>query len=567
MKRLADLKIRTRLILNSVVIIVFASIAIFLAIFFIGRLNNGIDTLQETSLPINIATQDIRRNIILIERNMLDMVLTDDLELVNELVDKNKERNENIDESFVTFSDIVSSFYSEMVEKLRIGIMKLKEVQHSIENILEQSSGEEWKEAEKILRESYIPFSKEIREDFIEISDAIENMLNTSTNRIQKFSNLAQIIIVLFIISFIIVAIVLVGKLIKDIMKPLEEIDVAAKALLQGDFTSEITYDKNNEFGQVCGSIRESFAELKRVIGEISVSFSELSSGNFTIQPSMTFPGELREIEISGSNLIHSLNTMFSEMKTSIEQINSGAEQVSEASQELAQGATDQASSIQELSATFAEVAEQVKTTAVNSNKADELAKIAVDTVQKGLKEMQQMLIAMDEISKMSDDISKIINLIDDLAAQTNLLALNAAIEAARAGTAGKGFAVVAEEVKKLAQQSADAVKETTVLIENSNNVVVRGSGIAKNTNDMFSEIASSVAKVLDVLTNISETAQCQALSIEEMQIGVDQISAVVQANAAISEETSAASEELSGQANMLHSLSAQFKLLEDQSV
>ncbi|MDA3731348.1 methyl-accepting chemotaxis protein [Niameybacter massiliensis] len=567
MKRLADLKIRTRLILNSVVIIVFASIAIFLAIFFIGRLNNGIDTLQETSLPINIATQDIRRNIILIERNMLDMVLTDDLELVNELVDKNKERNENIDESFVTFSDIVSSSYSEMVEKLRMGIMKLKEVQHSIENILEQSSGEEWKEAEKILRESYIPFSKEIREDFIEISDAIENMLNTSTNRIQKFSNLAQIIIVLIIISFIIVAIVLVGKLIKDIMKPLEEIDVAAKALLQGDFTSEITYDKNNEFGQVCGSIRESFAELKRVIGEISVSFSELSSGNFTIQPSMTFPGELREIEISGSNLIHSLNTMFSEMKTSIEQINSGAEQVSEASQELAQGATDQASSIQELSATFAEVAEQVKTTAVNSNKADELAKIAVDTVQKGLKEMQQMLIAMDEISKMSDDISKIINLIDDLAAQTNLLALNAAIEAARAGTAGKGFAVVAEEVKKLAQQSADAVKETTVLIENSNNVVVRGSGIAKNTNDMFSEIASSVAKVLDVLTNISETAQCQALSIEEMQIGVDQISAVVQANAAISEETSAASEELSGQANMLHSLSAQFKLLEDQSV
>lgn len=567
MKRLADLKIRTRLILNSVVIIVFASIAIFLAIFFIGRLNNAIDTLQETSLPINIATQDIRRNIILIERNMLDMVLTDDLELVNELVDKNKERNENIDESFVTFSDIVSSSYSEMVEKLRMGIMKLKEVQHSIENILEQSSGEEWKEAEKILRESYIPFSKEIREDFIEISDAIENMLNTSTNRIQKFSNLAQIIIVLFIISFIIVAIVLVGKLIKDIMKPLEEIDVAAKALLQGDFTSEITYDKNNEFGQVCGSIRESFAELKRVIGEISVSFSELSSGNFTIQPSMTFPGELREIEISGSNLIHSLNTMFSEMKTSIEQINSGAEQVSEASQELAQGATDQASSIQELSATFAEVAEQVKTTAVNSNKADELAKIAVDTVQKGLKEMQQMLIAMDKISKMSDDISKIINLIDDLAAQTNLLALNAAIEAARAGTAGKGFAVVAEEVKKLAQQSADAVKETTVLIENSNNVVVRGSGIAKNTNDMFSEIASSVAKVLDVLTNISETAQCQALSIEEMQIGVDQISAVVQANAAISEETSAASEELSGQANMLHSLSAQFKLLEDQSV
>nr|WP_295684421.1 methyl-accepting chemotaxis protein [uncultured Lachnoclostridium sp.] len=567
MKRLENLKIRTRLILNCVVIIVFASIAILLAVFFIGRLNSGIDLLQETVMPVNSAIGDIRRNIILTERNMLDMMAADDLELINELLLKNKERQKEIDESFTIFSDIVGSIYAEKVEELRGNIIKLIDVGHSIEGSIDQLHLEDKKEAEKILRESYIPLSIEMREYFKEINNEVEYMLNTSVDRLQKSSIMSQIIIVLITITFIILAIVLVCKLIKDIMKPIGEIDVAAKALLQGDFTSEITYDKNNEFGQVCGSIRESFAELKRIIGEISLAFSELSNGNFTIQPSMTFPGELREIEIAGCNLIHSLNTMFSEMKTSIEQIDSGAEQVSEASQELAQGSTDQASSIQELSANFAEVAEQVKTTAFNSNKADELAKIAGDTVQKGLKEMQQMLIAMDEISKMSDEISKIINLIDDLAAQTNLLALNAAIEAARAGTAGKGFAVVAEEVKKLAQQSADAVKETTVLIENSNNVVVKGSSIAKNTNDMFSEIATSVAKVLDVLSNISETAQCQALSIEEMQIGVDQISAVIQANAAISEETSAASEELSGQANILHSLCAQYKLLEDQSV
>lgn len=567
MKSLADLKIRTRLILNSVVIIVFSSISILLAVFFIGRLNSGIDSLQETAMPINYAVENIRRNIILIERNMLDMVQTDDLELINELLLKNKERDEEINKSFTTFSDIVSSFRGEEVEELRGDIIKLRDVQHLIESSIDQLHLEDKKEAEKILRESYIPLSKELRENLIKASDEVDNMLNTSTDKLQKFSIIAQIIIVLITISFIIVAVVLVCKLIKDIMKPIEEIDIAAKALLQGDFTSEITYDKNNELGQACVSIRESFAELKRVIGEITLAFSELSNGNFAIQPSMTFPGELREIEIAGSNLVHSLNNMFSEMKNSIDQIDSDAELLSASSQESAQGATEQASSIQELLANFSEVAEQVKTTAFNSNKADELAKVAGDTVQKGLKEMQEMLIAMDEINRMSDDISKIINLIDDIAAQTNLLALNAAIEAARAGTAGKGFAVVAEEVKKLAQQSADAVKETTVLIENSNNVVVRGSSIAKNTNDMFSEIASSVSKVLDVLSNISETAQCQALSIEEMQVAVDQISAVTQENAATSEETSAVSEELSEQVHVLNSLCAQYKLLEDRTV
>lgn len=231
MKRLEGLKIKNRLILNSAAIIIFSSISILLAVFFIGKLNNGIDSLQNKALPVNSATENIRRNIIIIERNMLDMVLTDDLELVNDLLYKNIESTHEIDESFETFSDIVSDSYSKKVEELRMDIMKLREIQHSIENVLEQSNGEEWKEAEKILRESYIPSSIELREDFIEISNMINNILQTSISRIQKLSIGAQYLIFLLTILCIIFSIVLVRKLIKDIMNPLSEIEAATKAL------------------------------------------------------------------------------------------------------------------------------------------------------------------------------------------------------------------------------------------------------------------------------------------------------------------------------------------------
>ncbi|MBW2187091.1 MAG: methyl-accepting chemotaxis protein, partial [Deltaproteobacteria bacterium] len=194
---------------------------------------------------------------------------------------------------------------------------------------------------------------------------------------------------------------------------------------------------------------------------EVLTAFNRLAEGDFTFEAH----GLIRD-PLNKAN--DALNDTMAQINTAGSQITAGANQVSDSSQSLSQGATEQASALEEISSSMAEIGSQTKHNADSATQANTLAQEARNVAELGNTQMTTMIEAMAEINKSSQDISKIIKVIDEIAFQTNLLALNAAVEAARAGQYGKGFAVVAEEVRNLAARSAKAARETSDLIEGS---------------------------------------------------------------------------------------------------
>lgn len=242
-----------------------------------------------------------------------------------------------------------------------------------------------------------------------------------------------------------------------------------------------------------------------------------------------------------------------------IERLNQGSLQVAEASgqvsnasQHMASGASQQASSLEESSSSLEEMSSMTKQNAENARQANQLADQANHATTEGKASMEKMITAINKIKSSSDETANIIKTIDDIAFQTNLLALNAAVEAARAGEAGKGFAVVAEEVRNLAQRSAEAAKNTSALIEESRENSQNGVAVSQEVSESLNNISGSITKVSSLVAEVSAASEEQSKGIEQINMAVAEMNSVTQSNAANSEESAAASEELSAQAKEL---------------
>ena len=244
-------------------------------------------------------------------------------------------------------------------------------------------------------------------------------------------------------------------------------------------------------------------------------------------------------------------------------QVVSASNEISSSSIALAEGATQQASAVEEVSATVEESTAINNQNAENSREANSLATTANESASRGNEKIKDLMSSMDGISTSSEKIAKIIKTIDEIAFQTNLLALNAAVEAARAGEHGLGFAVVAEEVKNLAQRSANAAKETADIIEESIEQIKNGNSIAQETNEAFEDIVDKVQKTSNIIGEISTSVNEQAEGMNQVATAMGQIDEITQQNAASSEEAAAAAEELNAQAlSMLDSVAEIAKMV-----
>ena len=248
------------------------------------------------------------------------------------------------------------------------------------------------------------------------------------------------------------------------------------------------------------------------------------------------------------------------------DQTAAAAAQVSASSQSLAEGASEQAASLEETSSSLEEMSSMTKRNAEGAVQAKGLSNETRAAADAGATDMAEMKQAMDAIKASSDDISKIIKTIDEIAFQTNILALNAAVEAARAGEAGAGFAVVAEEVRNLAQRSAVSAKETAAKIEDSTKKSEHGVRISDKVAKSLGEIVEKARKMDALVAEIANASNEQTQGIVQINTAVSQMDQVTQANAGSAEETAAAAEELSAQAIAMQESTAELRRLVDNA-
>ena len=354
-------------------------------------------------------------------------------------------------------------------------------------------------------------------------------------------------------------------RVLETILEPLHAIEDVAMELTEGNLHSTLEYHSDDEIGKLAHSMRKSIRILGTYVDDIDRSMKLFSEGNFDVHPEVEWRGDFVGILNSFMAFQASMAGTIKGIQNVSNEVSGAAEQVASSSNDLADGATNQAAVVEELTATVTGVSEQVEK---NSQSAKEIS-VKVDELGNAISEsngkMHEMVDSMHEISEASKEIDKIITTINEIASQTNLLALNASIEAARAGEAGKGFAVVANQVNVLADQSAQAAKESATLIETSVKAVEKGLVIAGQTAAQLDEVAENSKVITTEVTNIAETLETQTTEIKQINEGIEQINDVVQTNSATSEECAAASQEMSSEAESLREMIRKFKVAEDK--
>lgn len=401
-----------------------------------------------------------------------------------------------------------------------------------------------------------------------EFEDEIMQRIDAKRQRLSEMASVAQTLSYIDFTIVIIIQILIISFVLRELIGPICEMHHVMAGLLDGELDSEINLPEDDtEVGDTAHMIREFQTFQKEIIADLDYLLSQMGEGNFDVITTcqQNYRGDYANILEALKKINFTLDKTLKNIREAAIQVDAGAEQMSTGAQALSRGAIDQAASTQELSSTVGDINAQIKQAEEYASNASSKATQAGELTQSCNQEMKELVAAMTEISKSSEEIGKIIKTIEDIAFQTNILALNAAVEAARAGSAGKGFAVVADEVRNLAAKSAEASQNTAQLIESSISSVSKGVQLVQNTAKNLQAVADHSQEVGQMVSRIAETSKEQSASIHQVSIGLDQISAVVQTNSATAEESAATSEQLSRQAATLKELVGAFQLRKDR--
>ena len=423
-------------------------------------------------------------------------------------------------------------------------------------------------EAYEILKTQYKAAMDSMREWLAYVGAVADYNAQMSVYQGQVLTLVARSVIILVIAISVITGLRLGFTIADSIRKPVEELKVASEQMARGQLNVSLTYDGEDELGALTKSMKSTVSGFAHIISDIRYILKELAHGNFLVQSDNLnlYQGDYKDILMALRDTRDTMEKALSQINTVAEYVDEGSSQVAYTAQELSKGTAEQVDSVEELVSTVADVVSRIELASRYANEASMQAKEAGDMTAECNEQMKEMLDAMNDISNSSEEIKDIISTIEAIATKTKTLALNASIEAARAGDAGRGFAVVAEQVRDLATKSSQASQNTVALIVASLKAVERGVNLANTTASKLQSVSDNAIEIADMVGKIAINSQEQTAFVEQISVGIDQISEVTQTASASSEESAATSEELSRQARMLKELVGQFKLRNKES-
>ena len=561
-KSYRDWKIATKLLLSFIVIAMMGGVIGVMASITIEKYHEHVAVTLEN---YGFATGDIAAALIM---------NTDSRRAIRDIVNYSDEANVQI---AVQELKAIRAAHDEYIDKIKVNLIteeeqalmaevepllaEYREVQDYFVDKAVGATPEEKAVLRGEMQEKLDPAYDKVYNKYFELYNLKKELGVFNSEELFDFGKHSSLFITVFALVTIILAIFSGRWLAGMISRPIVNMVTMAEELSTGNLSACVDVDRRDEVGVLAHSFTEMASNLKYLIADIHYLLNEMANGNFNVKSRCPekYIGDYSEILVSLRYIKENLSSLLAQINVSSEQVAVGAEQMATGAQNLASGSIEQAGSLEELSDTIAEMSRQIENSTDCIHNVSGIVKETESEVVVCDGHMKDMVQAMTNISDTSNEISKIIKAIEDIAFQTNILALNAAVEAARAGEAGKGFAVVADEVRNLAQKSAEAAKDTTGLIENAIEAVNKGNSIVDQTAASLNVIVEKTAQIGNEIGGVLQAADEEAEAIRMITEGVNQVSAVVQQNSATAQESAATCEELNGQAEMLKEMIDRF--------